>query len=130
MSNQGKSSRNPAKPPLSPAEDNQWAFLAHCGGILGCIPSAVIYRLFATRGPFTAQESREALNFTLPPTVLAIVLYIVALLTSLVFPGVASVFQLLALIVWVFLTVFSVLAALAVNRGNPYRYRWNLRLLK
>ncbi|MBW4095162.1 MAG: DUF4870 domain-containing protein, partial [Acidobacteria bacterium] len=25
--------------PLSASEDRQWAFIAHCGGILGCIPS-------------------------------------------------------------------------------------------
>ena len=54
--------------PLTASEDRQWATLAHFGGILGCVPSLLIYLIFKDRGPFTAQESKEALNFTLPPT--------------------------------------------------------------
>ena len=59
--------------PLTASEDRQWATLAHFGGILGCIPSLLIYLIFKDRGPFTAQESKEALNFTLPPTIAAVV---------------------------------------------------------
>ncbi|HET6241531.1 MAG TPA: DUF4870 domain-containing protein [Arthrobacter sp.] len=55
--------------PLTANEDRQWATLAHFGGILGCVPSLLIYLIFKDRGPFTAQESKEALNFTLPPTI-------------------------------------------------------------
>ncbi|NVM97953.1 DUF4870 domain-containing protein [Arthrobacter sp. SDTb3-6] len=121
---------NPAKPPLTPAEDKQWAFLAHCGGVLGCIPSALIYKFMAGRGPFTAQESLEALNFTLPPTILALALNIIALVVGIFSPSVGTVFSMLALIVWVFLTVWSVIAAIQVSRGNPYRYPWNLRRIQ
>ena len=53
--------------PLTASEDRQWATLAHFGGILGCVPALLIYLIFRERGPFTAQESKEALNFTLPP---------------------------------------------------------------
>lgn len=116
--------------PLTPAEDRQWAFLAHCGGILGCIPAFVIYKTFGARGPFTAQESFEALNFTLPPTILAVLLNVVGLVVSFIDPGLGSLFALLAILLWVFLTVFSVIAAVRVNRGQPYRYALNLRLLK
>ena len=58
--------------PLTASEDRQWATLAHFGGILGCVPSLLIYLIFRDRGPFTAQESKEALNFTLPPTIAAV----------------------------------------------------------
>ncbi|GAA1050420.1 MAG: DUF4870 domain-containing protein [Renibacterium sp.] len=111
--------------PLTASEDRQFAFLAHCGGILGFIPSLVIYLIFRDRGPFTAQESKEALNFTLPPTILAALANILALLI----PVAGSVFAILAVLIWVFLTVFSVIAAIHVNRGNPYRYPVNLRLI-
>ena len=104
--------------------------MAHCGGILGCIPAFVIHKTMGARGPFTAQESFEALNFTLPPTILAAVFNILALVLSLADPSVGSFFALLAILVWVFLTVFSVIAAVRVNRGQPYRYAVNLRLLK
>ncbi|MCQ9164409.1 DUF4870 domain-containing protein [Arthrobacter sp. STN4] len=127
MSNPSNPMTNPAKPPLTPAEDKQWAFLAHCGGVLGCIPSALIYKFMAGRGPFTEQESLEALNFTLPPTILALALNIIALVVGIFSPSVGTVFSMLALIVWVFLTVCSVIAAIQVSRGNPYRYPWNLR---
>lgn len=115
---------------LTPSEDRQWAFISHCGGILGCIPALLIYKLLGPRGRFTAQESLEALNFTLPPTLLALLLNILALVFSFTNSGIATIFSLLALLVWVFLTVFSVIGALRVNRGRPYRYPLNLRLIK
>ncbi|UIK90120.1 DUF4870 domain-containing protein [Arthrobacter polaris] len=118
------------KPPLTPSEDKQWAFVSHCGGILGCIPSLLIYKLLAPRGRFTAQESFEALNFTLPPTVIAVALNLLAIIFTLFNPAIGTVFSMLALLVWAFLTVFSVIAAVRVNRGQPYRYALNLRMLK
>lgn len=110
--------------PLSASEDRQWATLAHFGGILGFVPSLLIYLVFKDRGPFTAQESKEALNFTLPPTVAAIVLNMLSLI-----PFVGSVFSVLATIIWIAITVFSVIAGIQVNRGQPYRYQYNLRLI-
>lgn len=130
MSNPGNQSTNIAKPPLTPSDDKQWAFLAHCGGILGCIPSALIYKFLGDRGPFTAQESREALNFTLPPTILALVLNIAALIFAKIDPSMGTMFSLAALLVWAFLTVWSVIAAVKVNKGQPYRYALNARFIK
>ena len=116
-------------PPLTPSEDRQWAFLAHCGGILGCIPSYFIRKYVAPRGRFTAQESLEALNFTLPPTLVAAALNLLAVIFVFFNPQIATVFSLLALLVWIFLTVFSVVGAVQVNKGRPYRYALNLRWL-
>lgn len=115
--------------PLTASEDKQWAFIAHCGGILGFVPSLIVYLVFRDRGPFTAQESKEALNFTLPPTVVAAACNLLALVLSMFLPALGSVFAFLAVAIWVGLTVFSVIAAIHVNRGEPYRYRWNLRLV-
>jgi uncharacterized Tic20 family protein len=111
--------------PLTAGEDRQWAFLAHIGGVLGFIPSLLIYLIFRDRGPFTAQESKEALNFTVPPTILAIVFNLLGLI-----PRIGSLFAVLAVLVWVAITVSAVLAGIHVNRGQPYRYRFNLRLIK
>ncbi|WP_026554943.1 DUF4870 domain-containing protein [Arthrobacter sp. 35W] len=115
--------------PLTASEDKQWAFIAHCGGILGFIPSLIVYLVFRDRGPFTAQESKEALNFTVPPTIVAALANLLALVFSTFAPAVGSVFAFLAVAIWVFLTVFSVIAAVQVNRGQPYRYPVNLRLI-
>ncbi len=111
--------------PLTASEDRQFATLAHFGGILGFLPSLVIYLIFKDRGPFTAQESKEALNFTLPPTVVALA----ALLLSLL-PVVGGLFAVVNALIWVGLTVYSVIAGIQVNRGRPYRYDYNLRLIR
>ena len=111
--------------PLTASEDRQWATLAHFGGILGCVPSLLIYLIFKDRGPFTAQESKEALNFTLPPTIAAV------LANLLVFiPVVGNLFAVLATVIWIAVTCFSVAAGIHVNRGQPHRYEFNLRWIK
>ncbi|MGJ9402039.1 DUF4870 domain-containing protein [Arthrobacter sp. KK5.5] len=115
---------SPSPLPLSPSEDRQWATIAHFGSILGFIPSAVIYFVYRGRGPFTAQESKEALNFTVPLTVLAMLSNILTLI-----PVVGSVFAVIAVAIWVYLTVSGVVAGIEVNRGRPYRYPLNLRLI-
>lgn len=112
------------RPPLTPSEDRQWAMLAHLGAFLGFVPALVIYVVFRDRGPFTAQESKEALNFTLPLTVVAVVANILALL-----PAIGPVFAVVALLLWLFITVSGVIAGIEVNKGRPYRYPFNLRLI-
>lgn len=111
--------------PLTASEDRQWATLAHFGGILGCVPSLLIYLIFRERGPFTAQESKEALNFTLPPTIAAVLANILVML-----PVVGNLFAVLATGIWVAVTCFSVSAGIRVNHGQPHRYRFNLRWIK
>ncbi len=103
--------------------------MAHCGGILGFIPSLIIYLVFRDRGPFTAQESKEALNFTVPPSIVAAVANIIAVVLSGVSPLTGTVFAFLAVGIWIFLTVYSVIAAVQVNHGQPYRYALSLRLI-
>ncbi|WAP53145.1 DUF4870 domain-containing protein [Arthrobacter sp. ATA002] len=111
--------------PLTASEDRQWATMAHFGGILGFIPSLVIYLVFRDRGPFTAQESKEALNFTLPPTVIALVAWLLSFI-----PVVGGAFALLNALLWIAIAVASVVAGVEVNRGRPYRYRLNLRRIQ
>ncbi|MCU1633485.1 MAG: hypothetical protein JWM61_2137 [Micrococcaceae bacterium] len=111
--------------PLTASEDRQFATLAHFGGILGFIPSLLIFLIFKDRGPFTAQESKEALNFTLPPTILALVAWLLSLV-----PEIGGIFAVLNALIWVTITILSVNAGIQVNRGRPYRYALNLRLIR
>ncbi|GAA1353723.1 DUF4870 domain-containing protein [Arthrobacter koreensis] len=108
--------------PLTASEDRQWATLSHFGGILGFVPSLIIYLVFRDRGPFTAQESKEALNFTLPPTILALVAWLLSFI-----PVVGGYFAILNALIWIVVAVYSVIAGIECNRGRPYRYRFNLR---
>ncbi|WP_237189560.1 DUF4870 domain-containing protein [Rothia nasimurium] len=108
---------------LSVTADRNIATAAHFGGVLGCAPAAVIYYLYRGRGPFTEQESREALDFTLLPT---LVIVLAILLSNL--PAVGGFFGLLAALTWTYLAVSALMAGFQVTRGNPYQYRFNTRL--
>ena len=116
---------SPAPLPLTPAEDRQWAMIAHFGSILGFLPSLIIYAVYRDRGPFTAQESKEALNFTLPLTIIAIVANLLSLI-----PFIGWVFSIIVVLIWLTLTMGGVYAGIQVNKGRPYRYPLNLRLFK
>ncbi|MDZ5077963.1 DUF4870 domain-containing protein [Nesterenkonia sp. HG001] len=110
--------------PLTPSEDRRWATLSHFGGLMGCVPSLIIYLVFRDRGPFTAQESKEALNFTLPVTAVLLVCYVLALI-----PAVGWIFGLVAVFLWMLMTISGLVAGIECNKGRPYRYRMNLRLI-
>ena len=109
--------------PLDVGQDRQWATLAHLGGVVGALPSYVIHRVFADRGPFTAQESREALNFTLLPSIVVLA----GIVLSLV-PAVGWLFSVIAAVTWLWLAIASVVAGVKVNRGEPYQYCGNTHL--
>lgn len=98
--------------------------LSHFGAFLGAVPSLVIFMMLRERGPFTAQESKEALNFTLPLTVVAVVANVLALL-----PVIGAIFGVVAVLLWLFMTISGVIAGIEVNKGRPYRYPFNLRLI-
>lgn len=98
--------------------------LSHFGAFLGALPALVIFMVLRERGPFTAQESKEALNFTLPLTVVAIVANMLALL-----PVIGAIFGVVAVLLWLFMTISGVVAGIEVNKGRPYRYPFNLRLI-
>lgn len=110
--------------PLTPGEDRRWATIAQLFGLAGFLPSLIIYLVYRDRGPFTAQESREALNFTLPLSLLLLLFFGLSFV-----PVVGGVFALLAVAVWLYMTVQSIIAGIQVNKGRPYLYRLNLRLI-
>ena len=91
---------------------------------MGCIPSLAIYLVFRDRGPFTAQESKEALNYTLPLTVVMLACYLLALL-----PAIGWIFDIAAVFLWVVMTLSGLVAGIECNKGRPYRYWMNLRLI-
>lgn len=115
----------PAGPgaPLSDAETRQWAGLAHLGGILGFLPSLVIWLVYKDRSAFVGEEARKALNFQIAATIAIVVVNIVGGFIPLI--G-----WLLPLAVWVAMIIFSVQGYQAVNRGQAYTYPFSLELVK
>ncbi|KAA9395038.1 DUF4870 domain-containing protein [Kocuria coralli] len=106
--------------PISVSDDQQLATLSHMLGIAGCLPSMVIHRWSRGRARFTEQESLEAANFTIVPT-----LVIIACLLLAFIPYLGWIFALLAAAAWLFLAVFSLHGAIVVNKGRPCVYRYN-----
>ena len=109
---------------ISVIQDRNRATFAHFGGILGIIPSAAVLYVSRNNAPFAEQEAREAMNFTLLPSIALVALWVVSFL-----PGMGNIAMVLGALVWLFMAIASLRAGIEVNRGEPYSYRINPRLL-
>jgi len=120
--------------PLTTAEDNQWASFAHLGGILGPLPSLIIWLVFKDRGSFTNQEGKEALNFQITVVIAIFALGIVGsiLAGALFIPtfGASAALSGLGWFAWLAGAIFSVIAFLKVKDGIAYRYPFAIRFIK
>jgi uncharacterized Tic20 family protein len=120
-----------AAAPLSEAEDKQWASFAHLGGILGFLPSLIIWLVFKDRGPKTNVEAKEALNFQITVAIAQVAVFIInAILTAVTLGFWGFISWLLPLAVWVLSLVWSIMGFQKVNQGGSYRYPFALRLIK
>lgn len=110
--------------PLRPDEEKTWSLLAHLGGIIfGFLAPLVVWLVFKGRGPFLDDQAKEALNFQIAVTIAYVASWILAAVTF-------GVLSFLPFVVWVASLVFAILAAVAVNKGQWYRYPVTLRLVK
>ena len=108
--------------PLSPSDERLWATLIHIGGIvIGFIAPLLGYLLLKDRSPFVAQNSKNALNFQIT----VVIGYVVGWVLSLVLIG-----FLVLLAVWVVSIVFSIMGAVAANRGEVYKYPLSIPFIK
>ena len=111
-----------AYPAVPTSDEKTMSMLAHAGGIFfGFLPALVIYLTKGNESPYIKQEAREALNFQIT---LAIA-YVISTVLIIVLIGLLTMF-----VVWVGSLVLMIMAAVAANNGNPYRYPVNIRLIK
>lgn len=123
---------NPATTPLPAAtatsgdpsvtsEDRTLAMVCHLGLLASFLVPLVIYLIKKDQSPFVRHHAAEALNFALTTFIAAVVaaVLIVVLIGILLLPAVIIAHL-----------VFLILAAIAANRGDWYRYPVNLRLVK
>ena len=109
-------------PPLSPDDQRLWATLIHIGGIFfGILPSLIGYLITRDRGEFIRQHTRAALNFHL--TLLIGIFACVILAFVLIGVFLLIPLEILAL-------VFGILAAIAANSGQPYRFPISIEFIK
>jgi len=110
-----------AQSQLSPADEKLWATLIHIGGILfSFLPALIGYIVLKDRGPFIRAHTATALNFQIT---LAIAGFVGGILTII---GIG--FLILAA-VWILNIVFSIMAAIAANKGEWYTYPLTIKFL-
>ncbi|MHA7986697.1 DUF4870 domain-containing protein [Rathayibacter sp. CAU 1779] len=108
--------------PLNPSDEKLWAILVHVLGIFfSFIPALIGYLVLKDRGPFIRQHTASALNFQLT----MLIAYIVGFILTFIIIGI-----LVILAVEVLIIVFSIIAAVRANQGQPYNYPLSIPFVK
>jgi uncharacterized Tic20 family protein len=111
-----------APQPLSPSDERLWATLIHIGGIFfSFIPALVGYLVLKDRGAFIRAHTLTALNFQLTMLIAIIVGYIL----TIVLIG-----AILVLAAYVVIIIFAIIAAIAANKGEQYKYPLTIQFIK
>ncbi|WP_369814549.1 DUF4870 domain-containing protein [Frigoribacterium sp. Leaf172] len=112
----------PSVPPMRPEDEKLWATLIHLGGILfWIVPALVGYLVLKDRGPFIREHTRVALNFQIT---MAIVLVASGLLSVIIIGAITG------FAAGVVIVIFSIIAAVAANRGQYYKYPLTFEFIK
>ena len=113
--------------PMSPSDEKMWSIFAHIGPIVvWIIAPLVIYLVFKDRGPFVRRHAAEALNFQITLTIAGAVLLFATLITF----GLGAIITLpLAVVISIAWFVYMIIAAVAANNGQDFRYPLTLRLV-
>lgn len=113
-----------AQPPMSDADQRMWAMLSHLGGIiLGFIAPLIVWLVYRERSRFVDEQAKESLNFQITLVIAYIVSFILAAITL-------GILFFLPWIVGIVGLVFCILAGVAANKGEAYRYPFAIRLVK
>jgi len=108
--------------PLRPEDQRLWATLTHVGGILFTIVVPLVaYLVLRDRGDFVREHTRAALNFHITMAIAGVV----GAITTWLLIGFVIVFG-----VAVVTIVFGVIAAVAANQGQLYRYPLSIEFVK
>jgi uncharacterized protein len=123
--------QQPAGPtPLSPEDERTWSIVAHLGppvlalislGTLGFLTPLIVWLVFRDRSAFVGDQAKESLNFQIT----LLIAYVIGWVLAIVLIGFVILFA-----AWVLSIVFGILAAVAVNRHEAYRYPINIRFIK
>ncbi len=110
------------------AEEKQWALFAHLSALIGfiipfgsIIGPLIIWQIKKNEMPFVDDQGKEALNFQITMAI-AVLVCIVLMVVLIGF--------LLIWVVGLLDLLFIIIAALAANNGQAYRYPITLRLVK
>jgi len=108
--------------PVSESDEKLWGLLAHISiPFIGFVGPLIVYLIYKDRSPWLKDSSTEALNFSILYTIASVVssILISLLIGAILLP-----------IVFIAALIFCILAALAANRHELYRYPLNWRIIK
>jgi uncharacterized Tic20 family protein len=116
--------------PLSQSDERLWAVLTHISaligivigvGFIGWLGPLIILLVFRDRSAFVTEHAKATLNFQITMLIAAVVAVLL---------WVVAIGFLLTAAIYVVVIVFSIIAAVAANRGQPYTYPLSFRFLK
>jgi uncharacterized Tic20 family protein len=116
----------PPPPPsgAAPQEDRTIALITHLSGIVaGFIVPLIVWLIHKDKPEksWLTDQSKEALNFQIT----LLIVYVIGVILSVILIG-----ALINLVAWIACVVLSIIAGLAANKGEAYRYPFALRLIK
>lgn len=115
--------------PEVPKDARTMAMLAHLLGAFFCfLGPLLIWLLKKDEDRFIDQEGKEALNFQITMAIGYVASTVIWIIISFVTCGFGAILP-VPLIVTIAQVVFGVIAAVAANKGEPYRYPFTLRLI-
>lgn len=108
-------------PPATTSNDTSVAVLTHLGGaFIGFLVPLIVYLLKKDESPFLRHHAAEALNFH-------ITMFLAMMVSFVLVFVIIGIFLLLALVIGFY--VLTIVAAIAANRGDYYRYPLTIRLI-
>jgi len=108
--------------PVSESDEKLWGLLGHISiPFIGFIGPLIVYLVYKDRSPWLKESSTEGLNFSILYTIASVVC---SILISLLIGAI------LLPIVFIAALIFCILAAVAANRHELYRYPVNWRIIK
>ena len=118
----GTAGAPPYMGPAPTSDDRTMAILAHVLGIItSFLGPLIIWLVKKDTSPFVDDQGKEALNFQIT----LLIGYAVSAVATLICIG-----PILAIALSVVAIVFGILGAVAVSKGEAYRYPFNIRLIK
>lgn len=108
-------------------EEKQWAMFTHLGLLsnvfmgLAFLGPLVLWMVGREKGAFVDEQGKEALNFG----ILITIGNVVAFITTFILIG-----FIIAIAVFVVWLVFMIMAIVASNKGESYRYPISIRFVK
>lgn len=118
-----------SQPALSLVGERNYASLAQILGILGFLPSLIIWLTFKDRSKFVNSQVKEALNWQITWIIVWVALLIISFATVFVY-GIGLIYTLLQWALWVLNVILSIVAFTKNTEGAEFKYFVNFRFIK